>query len=160
MRKHPASKRCCGSPLTEPPPADDDAELLALAGAAQARRRARLGRSLAIRAGRRRLLQRLRAGDSRAEQRLLRPGAVRPAIRRLAAPCRRAAGDRPGDQNMREALERTYAATPDAEMGGRGRRLRPRRRRVSPAATPARAAYRTSFRSICIFRAARRRQSR
>ena len=30
----------------------------------------------------------------------------------------------PVTKNMREALERTYAATPDAEMGGGGRRLR------------------------------------
>ena len=30
----------------------------------------------------------------------------------------------PVTKNMREALERTYDATPDAEMGGRGRRLR------------------------------------
>ena len=34
----------------------------------------------------------------------------------------------PVTKNMREALERTYNATPDPEMGGRGRRLRPRRR--------------------------------
>ena len=40
----------------------------------------------------------------------------------------------PVTKNMREALERTYAATPDAEMGGRGRRLRARRRHASPAA--------------------------
>ena len=47
--------------------------------------------------GGRRLLQRLRTGDQRAGQRLLRPGAVRPALRRLAAPRRRAAGHRAGD---------------------------------------------------------------
>ena len=32
--------------------------------------------------------------------------------------------------NMKEALERTFAATPGAEVGGRGRRLRDRRRPV------------------------------
>ena len=62
---------------------------------------------------RRRLLQRLRTGNSRAQQRLLRSRALRTALRRLAAPCRRAAGYRPGHPNMREALERTYRATPD-----------------------------------------------
>ena len=36
----------------------------------------------------------------------------------------------PVTKNMREALERTYDATPDAQMGGRGRRLRAGRRRV------------------------------
>ena len=36
----------------------------------------------------------------------------------------------PVTKNMREALERTYNATPDPEMGGRGRRLRARRRHV------------------------------
>ena len=35
----------------------------------------------------------------------------------------------PVTKNMREALERTYAATPDPEVGGGGRRLRARRRR-------------------------------
>ena len=34
----------------------------------------------------------------------------------------------PVTKNMREALERTYDATPNPEMGGRGRRLRARRR--------------------------------
>ena len=63
--------------------------------------------------GRRRLLQWLRAGDPRAQQRLLRSRALRPAFRRLAAPCRRADGDGPVTKNMREALERTYNATPD-----------------------------------------------
>ena len=63
------------------------------------RRRAQAARPLARDPrGRRRLLQRLRARDPRAEQRLLRPRALRHPLRRLAAPRRRAAGDRPGDQ--------------------------------------------------------------
>ena len=44
-----------------------------------------------------RKLQRLRAGTAGAAQRVLRPGAVRPALCRKPAPCRRAAGDRSAD---------------------------------------------------------------
>jgi hypothetical protein len=38
---------------------------------------------------------------------------LRAAFCSLAASRRRAAADRPGDQELREALQRTYAATPD-----------------------------------------------
>ena len=64
--------------------------------------------------GRRRLLQRLRAGDPRAQQSRLRRRALRAEVRRLAAPCRRAAGDRPRDlEHAPRRCERTYAATPE-----------------------------------------------
>ena len=48
----------------------------------------------------------------------------------------------PVTKNMREALERTYDATPDPEMGGRGRRLRASTAAFSPAAMRASAACR------------------
>ena len=41
----------------------------------------------------------------------------------------------PVTKNMREALERTYAATPGSEMGGGGRRLRRRWRHLRRRAT-------------------------
>ena len=77
-------------PLTEPRHRPDDAALAELAASVDRGSAARLGRSLAIRAGRCRLLQRLRAGNPRAQQRVLRSRTVRPALRRLAAPRRRA----------------------------------------------------------------------
>ena len=80
--------------------------------------------------GRRRLLQRLRAGDPRAQQRLLRPGALRPALRRLAAPRRRAAGHRPRDQEHARGAGAHLCRHARPQMGGGGRRLRARRRRV------------------------------
>src|SRR5262249_46866982 len=58
-------------------------------------------------------MQRLRAGNPCAQQRILRPGTVWVSLRRFTAPCRCAAGDRTVTKNMREALERTYRATPD-----------------------------------------------
>ena len=73
-------------------------------GAGRACRQGRSRRARAARPqprhprGRCRLVQCLRARDPRAQQRLLRSRAVRLALRRLAAPCRRAAGDRPGHQ--------------------------------------------------------------
>ena len=76
--------------------------------------RRRLGRSLAIRRGRRGLVQRLRAGDPRAQQRLLRPGALRHPLRRLAPPRRRAARHRAG--------------APQHAGGAAGARTRRRRR--------------------------------
>ena len=85
-------------PLTEAPPAPDDAALAELA----AKRRA--GGAPPARPqpldprGRCRLMQRLRTGNPRAQQCFLRSRALRAALCRLAAPCRRAAGDRTGHQ--------------------------------------------------------------
>jgi len=57
----------------------------------------------------------------------------------------------PVTRNMREALERTYNATPDP----RGRRLCGGRRYFFPAATRSSAGSPASYPSICIFVAAR-----
>ena len=86
--------------------------------------------------GRCRLLQRLRAGNPRAQQRVLRPRALRPALRRLAAPCRRAAGDRAGDQEHARGAGAHLRRDARSEMGGGGRRLRASTAACSPAATP------------------------
>ena len=91
-------KNMLSRPVTEAAPAPDDAGLAELAANLDRAAKRRLGRSLADPRGRCRLVQWLRAGNPRAEQRLLRSRAVRAEIRRLAAPCRRAAGDRPGHQ--------------------------------------------------------------
>ena len=146
-------------PLTEPPPPPDDAALAELAGrrrpggAAPARPQPRHPR------GRRGLVQRLRAGDPRAEQRVLRPGALRHPLRRLAAPRRRAAGHRPGDRaTCRQALEAHLRGHAGAEMGGRGRATAPSTAASSPAAMPSPAASPPSSRSICTSAAARRRR--
>ena len=86
--------------------------------------------------GRCRLLQRLRAGDPRAQQRVLRPGALRPALRRLAAPCRCAAGHRAGDHaTCDEAPGAHLARDAGSQMGGGGRRLRRWMAACSRAAT-------------------------
>ena len=101
-------------PLTEPAPPDLDERCARRTGAAGGPGGAPAARAQPVDPpGRCRLVQRLRARDPCTQQRLLRPRALRPALRRLAAPRRRAARDRPGDRNMREALYRTWAATPD-----------------------------------------------
>ena len=85
-------------PLTEPAPRRRRRRARGAGGAARPRG-ARAARPQPRHPrGRRRLLQWLRAGDPRAQQRLLRPRALRPALRRLAAPCRRAAGHRAGHE--------------------------------------------------------------
>ena len=115
-------------PLTEPAPAVGDAELAELASQLDASRQAASRPQPLDPRGRCRLVQRLRARDPCAEQRLLRPRAFRPALRRLAAPCRRASGHRTGHQEHAQALELTARRDAGAEMGGGGRRLRPERR--------------------------------
>ena len=86
--------------------------------------------------GRCRLLQRLRAGNSRAQQCVLRSGALRPALRRLAAPCRRADGDRAGDQEHARGAAAHLRRDAGSQMGGGGRRL------ARPTAASSRAAMR------------------
>jgi len=100
-------------PLTEPAPAPDDAALAALAGAVDRAARRRLGRSLAIRE--------VDAGSCNGCEleihALNNPvyDLERFGLRFVAAP--RHADvllvTGPVTANMREALERTYAATPD-----------------------------------------------
>ena len=62
----------------------------------------------------------------------------------------------PVTKNMREALERTYNATPEPEMGRRGRRLRGRRRHFRRQLRAWSAACPRSCRSTCTSAAARR----
>ncbi len=116
-------------PLTEPPPAGRGR-----AGGARDPRRSRGAPPARPQPvdprGRRRLVQRLRAGDPRAQQRVLRPRALRPALRRLAAPCRRADGDRAGHQEHARGARAHLRRDARPEMGGRGRRLRARRRHL------------------------------
>ena len=136
-------------------PAADDAGARR-AGAKRRPRRARQARPLPVDPrGRCRLLQRLRTGNPRAQQRLLRSRALRPALRRLAAPCRRAAGDRAGDQEHARGAGAHLRRDARSEMGGRGRRLRASTAASSPAATPSSAASRPWCRSICTSAAAR-----
>ena len=126
------------NPAREPvaPAADRAAAGQGRGGAGGARRRRRARRAPPARPqpvdprGRRRLVQRLRAGDPCAQQRVLRPGALRPALRRLAAPCRRAAGDRTGDQEHARGAGAHLQRHARPEMGGGGRRLRARRRHL------------------------------
>ena len=127
----------------------------ARARALDARARQRLGRSLVDPRGRCRLLQRLRAGNPCAQQCLLRPRALRPALRRLAAPCRRAAGDRPGHQEHARGAGAHLRRDARPEMGGGGRRLRARRRHVRRQLRRASAASPASCRSTCTSAAAR-----
>ena len=136
---HAARRRCRGRPpamrrllfegltrrpLTEPPPRIDDPEIRGAGG------RARRGGAEAARPqpvdprGRCRLVQRLRARDPRAQQRLLRSRALRPPYRRLAPPCRRADGDRAGDEEHARGAAAHLRRHPGAEMGGGGGRLR------------------------------------
>ena len=128
-------------PLTEAAPAADDAALAELAAASRTRRAAAPGpHALHPRSGRG-LLQRLRARDPCAQQRRLRSRALRPALRRLAAARRCAARDGPGhDEHARSARAHLPGDT-GSQMGRRRRRLRARRRRFLPAATPASAAF-------------------
>jgi Ni,Fe-hydrogenase III small subunit len=100
------------SPLTEPPPAGEDAELAALAGRLDAAARRRLGRSLSIRE--------VDAGSCNGCE--LEIHALNNAFYDLERfGLRFVASPRHADvllvtgpvtKNMREALERTYAATP------------------------------------------------
>ena len=65
----------------------------------------------------------------------------------------------PVTHNMKVALERTYAATPGSEMGGGGRRLRRRLRRVRGKLCGGRRGRQGRARSTCTSVAARRGRS-
>ncbi len=106
--------------------------------------------------GRCRLLQRLRAGDPRARQRVLRSGALRVAVRGFATPRRRAPGDRAGDQEHARSTATHLRGDPGSKMGGRGRRLRGRRRDFFRQLRSCGRGPRRACRSTCIFAAARR----
>ena len=96
-------------PLTEPPPAPDEAALAELAKSVNRAARAQ-ARPFAIDSrGRCRLLQWLRTGNPRAEQRILRPRTFWLALCRIPAPCRRADGHRAGDQEY--ATRHCYVPT-------------------------------------------------
>ena len=145
-------------PLTEPPPAPDDAALAELAAKRRPRGAPPARPQPVDPRGRCRLLQRLRAGNPRAQQRVLRSRTLRPALRRLAAPRRRADGDRPGDQEHARGAGAHLQRDARSEMGGGGRRLRASTAAFSPAATPAWAGCRKSCPSICTFAVARQLQ--
>ena len=146
-------------PLTEPPPAPDEAALAELAQSVDRARARRLGRSLSIR--------QVDAGScngceleihalSNAFYDLERFG-----LRFVASP--RHADvlmvTGPVTKNMREALQRTYNATPDPKWAGLPSAPARSTAEFSPAAMPASEASGTSCRSICIFAAVRRRRS-
>ena len=78
------------------------------------------------------VVQWLRTGDSCTQQfGLPTKRAFRPEIRRVAAPCRRAARHGAGELlNMKVALERDLCSDARSQMGGCRRRLRLRLRRV------------------------------
>ena len=117
-------------PLTEPPPAPDEAALAELAQSVKPHR-ARQARPLAVDPPCRcRFLQRLRTGNPCARQRLLRSRALRPALCRLAAPRRRADRDRPGHREYARGAEAHLRRHARSEMGGRDRRLRRRWRNI------------------------------
>src|SRR5207247_2066731 len=79
-------------------------------------------------AGRRRLVQRLRAGDRRPHGPALRPRALRPALRRLSAPRRLPARDGTGDPQHGRGAAPHLARDAGSEDRDRRRRLRGRRR--------------------------------
>ncbi len=117
-------------PLTEPAAAAYDIEMAALTSELDTAARRQLGRSLSIR--------HLDAGSCNACE--LEIHALNNAFYDLERfGLRFVASPRHADvlmvtgpvtKNMREAMERTYAAIPVAQMGGRGRRLRVRRRHL------------------------------
>ena len=111
-------------PFTEQAPSPDDAAVTELAAGRRPRRAAAARPKSLDPRGRRRILQWLRTRNPRAQQRLLRRRALRPALRRLAAPCRCADGDRPGDQEHARRAGAHLSCDPQSQMGRRGRRLR------------------------------------
>ena len=120
-------KNLLQAPLTEPAPPAREEMLAELARTLDrtARRRTR-PQPLDPRGGRR-FLQRLRARDPCAEQRLLRPGAVRATVRGLAPPCRRATRDRTSHAQHARGAGTYLPCDARSEVGGCRRRLRPRR---------------------------------
>ena len=142
-------------PLTEPPPATDDAALAELARELDDAARRRLGPQPVDPPGRCRLLQRLRAGDPRPHQRLLRPGALRPALRRLAAPRRRAAGDRPGHPQHARGAGAHLGGHAGLRNGWSRSATAPSTAASSPAATRSSGGVEALSRSIFTFPAVR-----
>jgi hypothetical protein len=128
------------------------------AGAAHRRRRARTDRAHPWRTaadpgpgaghppGRRRFLQRLRAGDPRAQQPLLQHRGPGHQVRRQPAPCRHAAGHRAGVAAHGRSAAAHLRGHARAQAGGGGGRLW-LRAASSARATPAAGAWPTSFRS-------------
>ena len=93
------------APLTEPAPSPDQAAVEELAAAVGRTARAAPRPEPLDPRNRRRILQRLRAGDPRAEQCLLRRRALRHPLRRVPAPCRCAAGHGTGDEKHARGAE-------------------------------------------------------
>ena len=141
--------------LTEKPPAPDDAALAELAASVDRAARRKLGRSLSIRA--------IDAGSCNGcELEILALNNAfydleRFGLRFVASP--RHADvlmvTGPVTKNMREALERTYKATPDPKWVVASRRLRLRWRRVLGQLRRGRRSRPTLCRLICIFGAVR-----
>jgi len=130
MRSSRLFKNLMRGPVTEAAPEPGDQALAELAGKVDRAAKARLGRSLAIRE--------VDAGSCNACE--LEIHALNNAFYDLEQfGLRFVASPRHADvllvtgpvtKNMREALERTYAATPGPEMGGGGRQLRRRWRHI------------------------------
>ena len=102
-----------------------------------------------------RILQRMRAGNSRAQQRLLRRRALRPPVRRLAAPCRCPDGDRTGDQKHARGAGAHLSRDARTRNGWSRSEIAHGTEDVSPAATRSSAASPRSSRSTSTFPAAR-----
>ena len=79
---------------------------------------------------RRRLVQRLRAGNPRAGQSVLQHRGPRHPLRRQSAACRPAAGDRPGIQAHGDRAAAHLRRDAGPQAGGRRRRLRLHRRHL------------------------------
>ena len=142
-------------PLTERAPSPDDAAVAELATAlGQCRAAAARPKPVDPR-GRCRILQRMRAGNSRAQQRLLRRRAVRPAVRRLAAPCRRPDGDGAGDEKHARGAANAPITRRPIRNGSSRSEIARATEDVLPAATRSSAASPRSSRSTCTFPAAR-----
>ena len=109
---------------------------------------------------RRRLVQRLRARAHARVEPVLRPAALRPRHRRLAAPRRRAARHRPRDDPHARAAPRRLRRDARAAPRRRARRLRARLQRPRHGGGRRRRRSRRCFLSICGSRAARRRRRR
>jgi hypothetical protein len=146
-------------PLTEKPPAADDAALAELAASLDRAARRRLGRSLAIRE--------VDAGSCNGCE--LEIHALNNAFYDLERfGLRFVASPRHADvllvtgpvtKNMREALKRTYRATPDPKWVVRSA-IAPPMAESSPSAMRSPAACRAWCRSICTFAAVRPRRRR
>ena len=117
-------------PLTEAAPAADDAALAELATRVKEAARSAPGPdALHSRSGRG-FLQRLRARNPCAQQHRLRSRAVRYALRRIAAPRRRAPRHGTGHDEHARSAGAHLPCDAGSEMGRRRRRLRARRWRV------------------------------